>query len=159
MNMPIDHIKNIRTLLSKANFPSKNQIIPLPSSGSNRIYYRVIFESDFNPKSIIASFNGDISENIAYNSFTQHFSNQGLKVPVIYKRDSTYKYFLIQDLGDTTLFNLLCSDRKKAEDYYKTVIDDLLEFQINGIKNLDLDVAYPVKKFNKRSVRTCFDSS
>ncbi len=150
--MALDHIKNIRSLLIKSGFQDQANIIPLPSSGSNRIYYRVIFATNEANNSIIASFNNDICENIAYNSFTIHFKSMGLSVPDIFSHDSTFKYFLIQDLGDTTLFSLLDTNRKKAISLYKNVISDLLDFQINGIKNLDLDVAYPVKEFNTRSI-------
>ncbi|RLD78543.1 MAG: phosphotransferase enzyme family protein, partial [Bacteroidetes bacterium] len=150
--MPTNHIQNIRDLLNKAEFTDDCQIIPMPSSGSNRVYYRIIFTDDTNQKSIIASYNNDVSENIAHNSFTQHFKSIGFNVPEIYAHDDTLHYFLIQDLGDVTLFNMLQTNHKKAITYYKIVINDLINFQIKGIKNLNLDVAYPVKEFNKRSI-------
>jgi len=58
----------------------------------------------------------------------------------------------MQDLGDITLFDMLSVNRTKALEYYKKAIVDLVKFQTEGILGLDLDVAYPVKKFNKRSV-------
>lgn len=150
--MTIDHIQNIRSLIKKAGYPDNCQIIPLPSSGSNRSYYRIIFSDNNNPNTLIASTNNDIRENIAHNSFTEHFRSLGFNVPVIYARDRNYKYFLIQDLGDITLFSLINTDQKKAIEHYKNVISDLVKFQIEGIKGLDLDVAFPIKKFNKRSI-------
>lgn len=150
--MPKNHIENIRLLLAKSGFESDAEIIPLPTSGSNRVYFRVLFSKGSNPESLIASFNNDINENIAYNSFTSHFTSLHFNVPVIYSRDTTYKYFLIQDLGNITLFDLLNVDRRLAIEQYKKVVSDLLKFQIEGIKNLDLDVAYPVRIFNKRSI-------
>jgi len=150
--MPTDHIQNIKKLLNKVEFTGECQIIPMPSSGSNRLYYRIIFLDNAIHKSIIASYNNDVSENIAHNSFTQHFKSIGFNVPEIYAHDESYRYFLIQDLGDVTLFNMLETNPKKAIEYYKIVISDLIDFQIDGIKNLNLDVAYPVKEFNKRSI-------
>lgn len=150
--MQKDHIPHIRTLLEDAGYPSIYQIIPLPSSGSNRKYFRIFFPDNHDPATLIASYNDDIRENIAYNSFTEHFKSIGFKVPEIYARDNSYCYFLIKDLGDTTLFSLLSNDSKKNIEHYKNVISDLLKFQVEGIKNLDLDVAYPVKKFNRRSI-------
>lgn len=150
--MPNNHIKNIRLLLKKSGFTDDSDIIPLPISGSNRIYFRVSFLDNNDQKTIIASYNDDVNENIAYNSFSAHFSSLGLNVPTIYARDNSYCYFLIQDLGTQTLFDLLQLDREKALDLYKKAISDLVKFQVEGIKNLDLDVAYPVKSFNRRSI-------
>ncbi len=150
--MSKDHIESIRTLLKNAGYPVGSQIIPLPSSGSNRKYFRIFFPDNFSPSTLIASYNNDVRENIAYNSYTEHFKLLGFNVPEIYARDNNYNYFLIKDLGDVTLFSLLGHDRKKTIEHYKNVITDLIKFQIFGIKNLDLDVAYPVKKFNKRSI-------
>ncbi len=151
-SMPNNHIQNIRLLLIINGYPNKSQIIPLPTSGSNRLYFRVIFTENHNPKSILASFNNDINENIAHNSFSIHFKSLGFNVPDIYARDESYQYFLLQDLGDITLFNLLMEKRSIALDYYKQAITNLVQFQTTGIKNLDLDVAYPIKSFNRRSV-------
>ena len=150
--MSTDHIQNIKELLKKEGYPDDNQIIPLPSSGSNRSYYRIIFLNNNNHTSLIASYNYDVRENIAQNSFTMHFKSLGFNVPEIFARDSNYRYFLMQDIGDTTLFKLLSNDRDKALKYYKDVITDLIKFQVVGIKGLDIEVAYPIKKFDKRSI-------
>ncbi len=63
----------------------------------------------------------------------------------------------MQDLGNTTLFSLLSTNRNKAIEYYKKVVADLVNFQVDGIKNLDLDVAYPIKEFNLRSIMWDFN--
>ncbi len=150
--MSSDHIKNIKALLKKSGYPEDYQLLPMPSSGSNRLYYRVIFTNNNPVKSIITSYNNDVNENIAHSSFTNHFISLGYNVPAIYAHDESYRYYLLQDLGDITLFTLLNSNRKTAIEYYYKVITDLVNFQIDGIQNLDLEVAYPVKDFNKRSI-------
>ena len=150
--MPTDHIQSIRILLKDAGYPNNSQIIPLASSGSNRKYFRIIFTDNYYPSTLIASYNNDVRENIAHYSFTEHFRFLGFNVPEIYARDNSYNYFLIKDLGDITLFNLLINKRKKACEYYKTAVANLVKFQVQGIKNLDLDVAYPTRKFTKRSI-------
>ena len=147
-----NHLDHISQLLIEHNFPAVDQIKELPSSGSNRIYFRVYF-LNLKHKSILASFNPEISENIAHYSFTLHFRSKGFKVPEIYAKDSSYCYFLLQDLGDISLFSKLNSfDSKQLLITYKKVIDNLLSFQIQGIKDLDLDVAYPVKEFSIENV-------
>jgi len=148
--MSNNHIKNIKNLLKDNNYDDDYQLLPMPSSGSNRIYYRIIFNKKSN--SLIASYNDSISENIAHSSFTAHFKSLNFNVPAIYAHDKGYRYFLLQDLGDITLFRLLQTNKIQAIDYYKKVIVDLANFQVNGIKGLNLEVAYPVKEFNKRSI-------
>lgn len=148
----LSHIENILLLLQLNNFPEVDQIKELPSSGSNRIYFRVYF-SNPKQKNILASFNSEINENIAQYSFTLHFRSKGFNIPEIYAKDSSYRYFLLQDLGDISLFGDLESlNKKQLLAIYKKVIDSLLVFQIEGIKGLDLDVAYPVKKFSLENV-------
>ena len=147
-----NHIENISKLLKKSNFPSTKDIKELPSSGSDRLYYRITFSAE-NNRSILAAFNPEINENIAWYSFSVHFKIKGMKVPEIYAKDDSYQYFLLQDLGDQTLFRLLgdISENEKSK-YYQQAIKELIKFQIEGIKGLDLDVAYPVKVFDRRSI-------
>ncbi len=145
-----DHISSIKSLLLNNKYPEPKEIKELPSSGSNRIYFRIYFNKN---ETILASFNDDVEENIAWYSYSVHFKSLGFNVPDVYSRDESYKYFLIQDLGSSDLFGLL---EKQGENYvrkyYQKVIDDLILFQVEGVKNLDFDVAYPVKQFDKKSV-------
>ena len=82
-----------------------------------------------------------------------HFHELGFRVPEVYARDDSYQYFLLQDLGTTDLFSLL---QEKGEDsvksLYQKVMHDLVAFQVKGIEKLDLDVAYPTRLFDRRSV-------
>ncbi len=147
-----NHIENIRNLLSNNNYPSPVDIKELPSSGSDRLYFRVLFTGK-KPRSLLAAFNPSINENIAWYSYSTHFKNIGLKVPEIFAKDESYQYFLLQDLGDQSLFDLLekiSTDQKTK--YYKQAIQNLIKFQVEGIKGLDLDVAFPTKAFDRRSI-------
>ena len=145
-------LKEIKGLLAKNRFPEPNSIFPLPSSGSDRHYYRVEFKNNA-INSVLAAYNPDISENIAWNSFSEHFESLGFNVPTIIGRDESYRYFLLNDMGNTSLFYYVSQGiDEKVISYYKYAIRDLLKFQIEGIKGLDLDVAYPVKSFDRRSI-------
>jgi len=145
-------LKEIKGLLAKNGFPEPNSIYPLPSSGSDRHYYRVEFKNK-TINSVLAAYNPDISENIAWNSFSEYFESLGFNVPTIIDRDESYRYFLLNDLGNTNLFYYVSQGiDEKVISYYKSAIRDLLKFQIEGIKGLDLDVAYPVKSLDQRSI-------
>ena len=147
-----NHIKEIRNLLKKNNFPIPVEINELPSSGSDRIYFRILFNKE-KPNSLIAAYNPDVSENIAWYSFSVHFLNKELNVPEIYARDESYRYFLLQDMGNETLFDVLKSrGEEDVKKYYQQAIHYLVQFQVKGIEDLDLDVAYPVKQFDRRSI-------
>ncbi len=146
------HSEKLKSLLTAHGFPCPDSIQELPPSGSARTYFRISF-SETGQKSLIASHNPVLAENIAQYSFTHHFMNKGLKVPEIYLKDDTYTYFILQDLGDYTLFDeVLKGENEQLLDYYKSVMEELLKFQHKGIVGLDLEVAYPTKKFDKRSV-------
>jgi len=148
-----NQINEIRSLLAKNNFPEPFDISELPSSGgSARVYYRVYF-NEGKDDSLLAAFNPDINENIAWQSFSLHFHGKGLPVPEIYARDDSYRYFLLQDLGDKSLFDIINSASPEViKKYYNDVTKYLIRFQVQGYDGLDFDVAYPVKEFNKRSI-------
>ncbi|PLW93367.1 MAG: phosphotransferase enzyme family protein, partial [Marinilabiliales bacterium] len=145
-------LKAIENLLSENKFPEAYSIRALPSSGSERQYFRVDFE-DGSIDSILAAYNPDAQENIAWNSFSSHFNSLGFRVPEILARDELYRYFLLQDLGNTSLFYHVSQGiNKEVIGYYKRALQDLIRFQVEGIKGLDLDVAYPAITFDRRSV-------
>ncbi len=147
-----NHIEKIRTLLVANNYPEVDEVKELPGSGSRRIYFRITF-TDKGEKSILASYNPEIGENIAQFSFTIHFRNKGLKVPEIYAKDGSYQYFLLEDLGGSVLFDLLKEmDEEATTDIYKKVLDCLIDFQTLGIDGLDLEVAYPTSEFEMENI-------
>jgi aminoglycoside/choline kinase family phosphotransferase len=147
-----NHILNIKQLLSAKKFPEAESLLELPSSGSGRVYFRISFKDKSQP-AMLAAYNSNISENIAWYSFTHHFLTKGFRVPEIYARDESYCYFLLEDMGSKDLFQLVQQGvDKRVIGMYRLVLEDLLQFQIEGFRGLDMDVAYPVKELNKRTV-------
>jgi aminoglycoside/choline kinase family phosphotransferase len=138
-------------LIKKTGRSLPVKIEPLPRSGSSREYYRFFFESN---ETLIGSFNPEVKENIAYLTFSRHFYNLGFPVPKILAYDNDYKYFLLTDLGNTTLFDILKKEgvSERVRKLYYRALEDLLRFQVEGIKGMDLSKAYPVNEFDKRSV-------
>jgi aminoglycoside/choline kinase family phosphotransferase len=126
----------------------------LPSSGSYRQYYRIKHAD----KSILAAFNPDEKENKAFVSFSRHFFSKGLPVPEILAVDEKQRIYLLEDLGDTTLFSWL-SEIRSGDGFsdeitatYKKVIAQLPIFQIVASKGLDYSVCYPRAMFDKQSM-------
>lgn len=147
-----NHIENITALLVANNYAEVDEVKELPGSGSRRIYFRITFAA-FGKKSILASFNPEVGENIAQYSFTIHFRNKGLKVPEIFAKDSSYRYFLLEDVDGPVLFDLLNTmNEEETIKIYKKVLDKLIDFQTLGIDGLDLDVAYPTAQFGTENI-------
>lgn len=143
-------------------------VTKLPGSGSGRIYFRLTGPGG----SVIGAHNEDIRENEAFIAFTHHFHAAGLPVPRILAGDAGKRDYLIADLGDTTLFQLLTEARvATAGDpstirhegsgrslpgqimkIYKKALDWLPLFQVTAGRKLDYAVCYPRASFDRQSM-------
>lgn len=129
-------------------------ITMLPPSGSYREYCRIRSEK----RSVIGAFNADIKENTAFLSFSDHFYKTGIPVPQVYAVSSDRKKYLLEDLGNITLFDFL-SRVRETEGFSETIIDEyrkvlreLPRIQIEAGKGLDYTVCYPREAFDKQSM-------
>ena len=129
-------------------------IQPLPPSGSNREYFRITGESG----TAIGAFNADRRENHAFLTLSKHFHAKGLAVPEIYAEDLDRDVYLVQDLGDQTLFSLLQEKRETGSfppeltEPYKRALEALVRFQVTGDQGLDYSICYPRASFDKQSM-------
>jgi len=129
-------------------------VSPMAQSGSYRKYFRI----NGKEKTAIGVFNPDKKENRAFITFTKHFLKKGLNVPQLYNHDLKENIYLIEDLGDTTLFSLIEKEKtngslsEKVLSYYKDALSHLIRFQIDSGKGLGYSVCYPREKFDKQSI-------
>jgi aminoglycoside/choline kinase family phosphotransferase len=127
----------------------------LPGSGSSREYYRIAGTSC----QAIGAVNENREENEAFLEFTRHFRSKGLAVPEIYLVDLDNHAYLQEDLGELTLFYHLVEVRSNGDfpydlvKIYKTVLTELLKFQIIGSEGLDYSVCYPRSSFDRQSMQ------
>ena len=127
---------------------------PLPPSGSYREYYRISGEQ----QTALGVCNRDRKENIAFLTFSKYFYHKDLAVPEIYGEDLDRHFYLIQDLGDTTLFSYLTAIRQNGSfpdeliTWYKRVLEELPRFQILSGEELNYAVCYPRSQFDKQSM-------
>ena len=97
-------------------------------------------------------------ENIAFLSFSKHFRKHGLAVPEIYAEDLSHGAYLEEDLGDTSLFELLSKNRageKIAPEVigaYREAVAALPRFQVEAGRDLDYSVCYPRGSFDRQSI-------
>lgn len=133
---------------------SETKIVPLPRSGSDRRYFR-IFSRD---NTVIGALNENREENDAFIGFTGHFLTKHLPVPEVYYYLPEKNIYFLKDLGDINLYTWLHSRPDisdfsiETKDLYKKILDNLILFQKDGIKGLDLDLCYPHRSFDRQSM-------
>jgi len=150
-HLKLDLIRNlfIRWNGNKAEFIQK-----LPQTASYREYYRI----SFNGNTVIGVYNEDKKENEAFISFSKTFNDLNLNVPKVLYADLDNSVYLLNDLGDTTLYSLIHANKhnwNSAEHlirYYKKALEQLLKFQIMANKKIDYSFCYPRAKFDRQSI-------
>ncbi len=133
---------------------SNPDIEPIPSSGSNRRYFR-LKKDDF---SLIGVAGESREENRAFIELDKHFYRQHLNVPEVVAVSNDEMFYLQEDLGDEILFDAIKAGRatgvfshEEKELLHKTIAL-LADFQVKGAQGLNFDVCYPLPELNRRSV-------
>jgi aminoglycoside/choline kinase family phosphotransferase len=131
-----------------------HKIIELPRSPSHRRYFRMEGENT----SCIGAISPDPLVTRAFLRFTEHFRNKGLNVPELYAVQEENGIYLLEDFGDLMLKHLVDQSREegsfpgKVLPYYHSVLEHLLNFQMEGHAGLDYSVCVPRKEFDRQSV-------
>ncbi len=128
------------------------EITELPSSGSNRRYFRLGTQG----KTLIGVLGTCKEENEAFLYLDKHFREQGLPVPEVLAVSADRMTYLQEDLGDTLLFNAIEKGRKtrsfsvEERDILAKTISLLPDFQFAGAAGLDFGKCYPAVEFARR---------
>ena len=117
----------------------------IQKQGSNRVYTR---ETDENGRSIIRVTGTNRDENRAFIYMARHFHALGLPVPELYWVSEDEMSYTQEDLGDTILFDHL-DDTALLE----RTIRGLAHIQVEGARDFDWSVCFPVPAFDERSIR------
>ena len=126
----------------------------LPSSGSNRRYFRITGDD----VTLIGARGTSVPENIAFWKMACHFKEKGLNVPEVLAHNSDFTCYLQEDLGNDTLFNLVADGREKGQ--YSPAekalifkaIRALPQIQFEGAEGLDFSVCFPQPEFDERMI-------
>lgn len=126
------------------------EVIELPQSGSDRMYFRVILEDN----SYIITYNENVQENRTFIEFSTHFSTKNLPAPQIYFVSEDSKYYIQSDLGNTSLFQLLQKEghSPKIYNHYKNTLSQLAKLQIEGGKGLNYEHCIATKSFDRKAI-------
>ena len=129
--------------------------VRLTAAGSNRVYYRFSY-SDGRTVVGVAGTNPD--ENKAFLVIGRHLREAGLPVPEILAVSDCGMCYLLQDLGDKALFDLMESARESgtysAEQIglLEKVMRLLPDIQFKGGDGMDYSVCFPCQSFDRRSI-------
>ena len=117
----------------------------LKQQGSNRIYTR---ETDANGRSVIRVVGTNRDENRAFIYMARHFHALGLPVPELYEVSEDEMNYTQEDLGDTILFDHLDNTL-----YIERAMRALAHVQVEGARDFDWSVCFPVPAMDERSIR------
>lgn len=148
----MQHLQKLEKLYFtwKSRFPY--QIDPLNNfSASPRLYFRIF---DGNQTSI-GVFNADIKENRAFIYFSKIFGKASIQVPEVYIVSDSETYYLIQDLGDVNLLDILKKqgETDSVKNLYRKSINQLFSMQFDVVNRIDFEIfSYPRPSFDKQAV-------
>lgn len=127
----------------------------LPSSGSNRRYFRL--SSDGGP-SIIGVLGTSLEENEAFIYMSGHFAAQNLPVPRVLSISDDKMAYIQEDLGDRLLFKEIEKGRAthSFSVFEKQLLADTIsllpDVQFRGAQGFDFSKCYPAVNFDVRSI-------
>ena len=137
---------------SYTGVPAEN-ITELPSSGSNRRYFRLT-----GIETLIGVYGASIDENEAFLYMAGHFHKCGLPVPEVRIVSEDKTYYLQEDLGDTLLFHAIekgratASFQKRKKSCFAKRFVCFLPFSLPG----PMDLIFPVVILNRSSINAPF---
>jgi aminoglycoside/choline kinase family phosphotransferase len=109
-------------------------------------------------KTAVGVLYGVREENAAFLAFSKHFRRHNLPVPEVYAEALDQGAYLEEDLGDTTLFELLSKNRSGAAiapqvvESYRKAVAVLPRFQVEAGRDLDYSACYPTSSFDGQSI-------
>jgi len=124
---------------ARGHSPDEAHIERIPGDGSRRMFWRITAEKK--GVSVIAMSNypddpGVGRENHAYLMIGMHLHQRGIPVPEIYRYDLKTGWFIMEDMGGSTLQDVAVSGDDPLPVYEK-VLEHLVRLQIEGASGFD----------------------
>ena len=143
-------LQAIDDLYKKCFGVSPDRIELLPQSGSDRRYYRIHGKE----RSVIATHGNNIAENDVFLYFSSHFKTKNLPVPEILGVSDDKTIYLQEDLGDTSLLNVLEAEgpTEKVYGLFKRSLEALAQLQVTADEGLDYNRCLTNKEFGKQAI-------
>ena len=147
-------MKQLERLFVKQKGKKPDSVTPLPGAGSNRKYYRMVL----NECAVIGVVGTSVDENQAFIKLSNQFDKKNIPVPKVIAVSDDKLCYIIEDLGDISLFDYMAEGRKTAcfsdreQDLLHKTIGLLADIQFKGAEGLDFSVCYPQPDFDRRTV-------
>lgn len=148
-------LNKLKELFKQWSGNQPDKLMAIPPSGSDRRYFRLAFQNT----SAIGAWNPVKEENVAFLYFSKYFHAHGLNVPAIYGEDAVSDVYLMEDLGNVSLFSLLeklpadSAFPDQLRHLYQASLKELIRFQLVAGKNLDYKHCYPHSAFDAQSMK------
>ena len=142
-------------LIRRYSGADAQSVTRLTAAGSNRIYYRLSLSDG---KNVVGVEGTNPDENKAFLVIDRHLREAGLPVPGVLSVSDSGMCYLLQDLGDDSLFGLMESARESGSyspeqiGLLEKVMRLLPDLQFKGGKGLDYSVCFPCESFDRRSI-------
>ena len=125
----------------------------IKSGASERKIYRLYFKTG----TVIGVYGKNISENKAFISFNESFRKAGFNVPEIINVSGDNKAYLLDDLGDITVYSAVdnyFSEHRYNEitEIYIKIIENLVMMQKKLTSELDYSLCYQYQFFNRENI-------
>ena len=130
-------------------------VMRLTAAGSNRVYYRLSLSDG---KTFVGVEGTNPDENKAFLVIDRHLREAGLPVPRVLAVSDSGMCYLLEDLGDDSLFGLMESARvggsysPEQTALLEKVMRLLPDLQFKGGSGLDYSVCFPCESFDRRSI-------
>lgn len=150
-NKSIVQITGILEKLFEEHFEKKAENIEaLAVSGSDRRYYRITSGKI----SAIATYNTNVAENNTYFYFTELFRRHQINVPEVYKISKDRRAYLQQDLGRTSLFDLVIKEgyTEPVRKLYHKALAQLARVQWIAGREADYKQCFSSKQFDEKAI-------
>ena len=132
--------KALWAVMEKRGHPENRVTLePIPADGSTRMFWRMhLSEGD---SSVVVMVNPPrdaavLRENQAYLKIGIHLKEKGLPVPEIYEFDLAEGWFMMEDLGNRNLQDVVNGGADPLG-VYEAVLDDLVRLQTRGAEGFD----------------------
>lgn len=99
-------------------------LVALPKAGGDRSYWRLSLPDG---QTILGVKADNLAEASAFIQLSSHFRSTGLNVPLVFRSTPDFRYYLVEDLGDISLFSILGSESDEL--YVKQVLSELVKMQ------------------------------
>lgn len=126
------------------------QVDAIPVSGSDRRYYRL----SAGTTTAIGTYNQNVAENNTFFYFTELFRKHEIHVAQIYIISKDRKAYLQQDLGSTSLFDLLLKEgfTDKVRQLYHKSLAQLARIQWIAGRDADYKQCFASTQFDEKTI-------